>query len=230
MNSAKPSMGTGDDSGEMGGMSSGAAKPPMAPMKDGAGEMSSMAPSGDAMKSGGVKPMGGPGCCGMSMGKPMPKTGAMADDKMTGMSGSMASKTAKAMPESTTAEAPHLLHVGAKDFFLDQSRHLRLTPEQKVNLENIKSDEMQRKVTSQKKIDMEQQELWQLTSAEQPNSAQIDSKVQEIAMLNGDQQIAFIHSVSEAAAVLNDEQKAAAVNSMSDGTKMKTPAPMKKMM
>jgi len=97
-------------------------------------------------------------------------------------------------------------------------------------LEDIKSKAMQQKVTSQKKIDLEQQELWQLTSADQPNSAQIDSKVQQIAKLNGDQQIAFIHSVTEAAGLLNDEQKAAAVKSMSAGTKMKPSAPMKKMM
>jgi len=231
LNSAKPAMGMGDDSGEMGGMSSGAAKPSMAPMKDDSGEMSAMASSDAAMKSGDAKPMGGSGCCGMSMGKPMPKAGGMAGDKMTGMpGGNMPSKSAKAMSGSTTTETPHLLHVGAKDFFLDHAQHLGLTSEQKSGLEDIKSKAMQQKVTSQKKIDLEQQELWQLTSADQPNSAQIDSKVQEIAKLNGDQQIAFIHSVTEAAGLLNDEQKAAAVKSMSAGTKMKPSAPMKKMM
>lgn len=224
MGAAKPAMGMEDDSGEMGGMSSGAAKTPMAPMKDDGGEMSAMAPPGGAMKSGDAKPMGGSGCCGMSMGKPMPKAGGMADDKMTGMP----SKSAKAMSGATT-EVPHLLHVGANDFFLDHAQHLGLTSEQKSGLENIKSNAMRQKVASQKMIDLEQQELWQLTSADQPNSAQIDRKVQEIAKLNGDQQIAFIHSVTEAAGLLNDEQKAAAVKSMSPGTKMKPSAPMKKM-
>ncbi|WP_353070704.1 hypothetical protein [Tunturiibacter gelidiferens] len=216
MNSANPAMGKGDDSGEMGGISSGAATPPMAPMKDDSGEMSAMAPTGGAMKSGDAKPMRGSGCCGMSMGKPMPKAGGMAGDKMGGMSGgSMPSKNAKDMSGATTTEASPLLHVGAKDFFLDHAKHLNLTPDQKMSLEMIKSSALKHQSTTEMQVAQAQQELWQLTSAEQPVSAQIDGKVWEIAKLNADEQIAFIHSVSASSAVLTADQQAEAIKSMS---------------
>jgi Spy/CpxP family protein refolding chaperone len=208
MNPAKLAMRMEDDD-EMGGMSPGAAKSPMAPMKDGMDEK-------DANS----------GCCGMSMGKPMTKTGGMADDKMSGMPGQSTS-----MSEPKTADAPHLLHVGAKDFFLDRARNIGLTPEQKASLQKIKSDAMQQRLTSQKQIDVAEQELWELTSADQPDTAQIDSKVQQIAKLKGDQQMALIHCVTDATKVLNAQQKEAAVKSMATGSspKKQKPAPMKKM-
>jgi Spy/CpxP family protein refolding chaperone len=74
---------------------------------------------------------------------------------------------------------------------------------------------MQQKIASQKKIDAAEQELWQLTSADQPDSAQIDSKVQEIAKSKADQQVTFIHAVSSASDVLTTEQRAKVVKLMS---------------
>lgn len=230
MRPEKPAMGMGDDSGEMGGMSSGSARAPMSPMGDDADEMAAMPPSGSAMKGGTTKPMG---CCGMSMGKPMAKPKGMADDKMGGMSGGgMASMKGKSMVGAKSAEAPHLLHIGATDFFLDHAQHIGLNSDQKMSLQMIKSKAMQQRATSQKAIDVGQEELWQLTSADQPDTAQIDSKVAEIAKEKGDQQAAFIHSVTEASDVLSPQEKEAVVKSMTAGTapKMKKAAPMKDMM
>lgn len=186
-----------DDGDEMNPANPG---PPMGPM-DG---MDGMAPVGAAMKDGPPK-----GCCGMSMGKPM---GGMANDKMS-MSGGPASMKGSPTAGSQAAEAPHLLHAGAKDFFLDQARRINLTPEQKLVLGKIKADAVNAKVTWQKGIDVAQQELWQLTSADPADPALIDSKVQEIGKLTADQQISFIHSVEEAATVLDDQQKKAVVKS-----------------
>jgi Spy/CpxP family protein refolding chaperone len=214
MGAADPAMGMEGESSEMGGMSAGSGKS-AAPMNDDMDEDDAMAPAAGAMKSGDAKPMAGSGCCGMSMGKPMAKAPGMGDDKMGGMSaGKMPSKGSKAMSGMKTAEAPHLLHVGAKDFYLDHAQQIGLTPEQKTDLEKIKAGAVQQKVASQKQIDVAEQELWQLTSADQPDSAQIDTKVQEIAKSKADQQVTFIHAVSSASDVLTMEQRAKVVKLM----------------
>ena len=226
MNSGKPAMGMGDDAGEMGGMSSGATKPPM---KDKMGGMEGM----DKMSSQ-AAPMAPKGCCGKSMGMPMPK-GGMADDKMGNMPKSAGTRMkSKPMTEQKMAEAPHLLHVGATDFFLDHQQHLGITPDQKALLETIKRDASNQKTNSEGEIDKAEEQLWQLTSADQPNGMDIDSKVQEVAQLRAAEQVAFIHSVSAASNVLTSEQRVEAVKpmipskgSMSKMPKAPTTAPMK---
>lgn len=226
MNSGKPAMGMGDDAGGMGGMSSGATKPPM---KDKMGGMEGM----DKMSSQ-AAPMAPKGCCGKSMGMPMPK-GGMADDKMGKMPSSAATRMkSKPMTEQKMAEVPHLLHVGATDFFLDHQQHLGITPDQKALLETIKRDASNQKTNSEGEIDKAEEQLWQLTSADQPNGMDIDSKVQEVAQLRAAEQVAFIHSVSAASNVLTSEQRVEAVKpmipskgSMSKMPKAPTTAPMK---
>ncbi len=234
MAGAKPAMGMGENSGGMGGMAPDASNPSMGDDTD---AMESMPSANGKMKGKTMKPMG---CCGMSMGKPMPAAGGMADDKMGGMSGGrmapmegkgMAGKT---MADASSQESPHLLHIGAEDFFLDHQKHINITSDQKMQLEKLKNDANQQKMTSQTRIDQSEQDLWQLTSADQPNTTAIDSKVQEIAKLRADQQIQFIHSVSMASDVLTPEQRAQVVMPMSPGKGMKKPmakepmtAPMK---
>ncbi len=215
MSAGKPAMEMEDESTEMGGMPSGAEKPPMGPMK---GKMGGMA----AMQGGSAAPMEAPGCCGMSMGKPMgSKAGGMSMDKMPMKSGSIASK----MPSAASGEPPHLLHIGAKDFFLDHAQHIGLTPEQKTSLEKIKSDAMQQKAASQKQIDAAEQELWQLTSAVQPDATAIDKKVQEIATMRGDQQMAFIHEVAAASDALTPDQRTEVVKATPSTNGAKSPMP-----
>ena len=205
---------------------------PMAPMEGEMGQMDSMPPPAAGMKGKAMKPMG---CCGMSMGKPMPGGSGMSDDKMGSMAGggmaSMKSKgmAAKPMAGASGQETPHLLHVGAKDFFLDHQQHINITSEQKMQLEKLKSDASQQKMSSQAKIDRSEQDLWTLTSAAEPDSAAIDNKVQEVAKLRGDAQIGFIHSVSMASEVLTPEQRAQVIMPMSPAKGMKAPMAKKPM-
>jgi Spy/CpxP family protein refolding chaperone len=92
-----------------------------------------------------------------------------------------------------------------------------------MSLMKFKSDAIQQKADSQKKIDGAEQELWLLTSADLPNTADIDNKVQEIAKLRADQQMAFIHAVSAASDVLTPEQRTKAVKTMSSANGAKPP-------
>ncbi len=234
---AKPAMeaeGMGEDSGEMSGATAGEGKAPMGAMKNGGGEMGAM-PAGGAMQGKKAEPTGGKGCCGMSMGKPMAKPAAAAGDKMSGMSpGGMPAKVDSPMPGSKMMDGPHLLHVGAKDFYLDHAQHIGLSEGQKTKLEKIKSTYANDKAASEKQIGVAQGELWQLTSADQPNTAAIDMKVKEIATTQANEQLMFIHSVSEASNVLTPEQRAQVVMPVSSAKGMKTPmakqpktAPMK---
>ena len=205
---------------------------PMEPMEGEMGQMDSMPPPAAGMKAKAMKPMG---CCGMSMGKPMPGGSGMADDKMGGMPGGgtapMKGKgmATKPMASASGQEAPHLLHVGAKDFFLDHQQHINMTSDQKMQLEKLKSDSAQQKATSKTKIDQSEQALWTLTSAAQPDSAAINSKVQDIATLRADEQISFIHAVSMASEVLTPEQRAQVVMPMSPAKSMKAPMAKKPM-
>jgi Spy/CpxP family protein refolding chaperone len=212
--------------GQMGGMSGGTPKPPMGPMKQGSGQMGGMPPAG--MKPGSMKPMDAMACCGMR--KPMPMTG---DPGMSAKpSGEMSPMSKKSM-SSPTADATPLLHVGAKDFFLDHATHLMLSADQRARLETIKSDATQKKDATKKQVDEAEQELWQLTSADQPDGGQIDAKVQQIATLNATEQIAFIHSVAASSDVLTPEQRAQVVmptsprSMKSPMAKKPTTAPMK---
>ena len=63
------------------------------------------------------------------------------------------------------------------------------------------------KSTAQRKIEQAEQELWELTGADEPDAAQIQATVQDIAKLHSEQRVAFIQSVGEAAKVLTDEQR-----------------------
>ena len=63
------------------------------------------------------------------------------------------------------------------------------------------------KSTVERKIDEAEQALWERTGADEPDAAQIQDKVQAIEQLRGEQRMAFIQSVGEAATVLTDEQR-----------------------
>lgn len=102
--------------------------------------------------------------------------------------------------------ASHLYHIGATDFFLDHPQHITLTTEQQTTLNQIKERALLAKADSQRKIDQAEQELWELTSADQPDATKIEAKVREIEKLRGDQRLAFIRVVGEAAQVLTPEQ------------------------
>ena len=100
-----------------------------------------------------------------------------------------------------------LCHVGATGFFLNQPEHITLTTKQQVALNRMKQKSLLSKSTAQRKIEEAEQELWELTGADEPDAALIGAKVQAIERLRGEQRIAFIRSVAEAARMLSDEQR-----------------------
>ena len=61
--------------------------------------------------------------------------------------------------------------------------------------------------TAERRIEEAEQELWTLTAAEAPDVAKIEEKVRNIERLRGDQRLAFIRSVGEAARVLTADQR-----------------------
>lgn len=186
--------------------------------------MSKHQPGGQAAGAGGMggMPMG-KGGMGMGMGS-MGGGMAMMDDMMSmgsgGMSmgccpmmgkmpgGSMAGGMAmSALPGFPGAS--HLYHIGATGFFLDHPEHITLSPEQAATLGRAREDALRALGESARKVAAAEEQLWQLTAADQPSSASVEAKVREIEKLRGDDRLAFIRAVGEAAKVLTDEQRRA---------------------
>lgn len=134
-------------------------------------------------------PMSG-GCCSGMMGKMAPGSAHGAQSELPGFPG-----------------ASHIYHVGSTGFFLDHSSTIPFTAEQQTTLSGIKARALTDQAAAQQKVDGAEQELWTLTSSDQPDLTQIDAKVREIEKLEGDRRIAFIRAVGEAARVLTDDQR-----------------------
>lgn len=128
--------------------------------------------------------------------------------------GGTGSKSMKALGEmkmvSSLPGSPgvsHIYHIGATGFFLNHSEHITLSTKQQAALNVIKQKALLSKFTAQRKIDEAEQELWELTGADEPDAAEIEAQIQEIEKLRGKQRMVFIQSVGEAAKVLTDEQR-----------------------
>ena len=165
-----------------------------------------------ALQSGGLvvaeMGMSGAGSSSIMGSKAMP----MAAGCCAGMMGQMgAAQPAAAMPSALPGfpGASHLYHVGATGFFLDYSAALKLTTNQQAALNAIKEKSIASQASAQRQIDQAEQELWILTSSDQPDSLALEAKVREIENLQGEQRIAFIRAVGEAARMLTDDQRAA---------------------
>jgi hypothetical protein len=133
----------------------------------------------------------------------------MEKEKMEKMD-MMGKAPAAVMKESALPGFPgasHLYHIGSTGFFLDHSEHITLTAEQQKSLNQLKQDSALAEDTAKRKIDQAEQELWQLTSADQPDAGKIEAKISEINKLRGDERLGFIRFVGEAARVLTDEQR-----------------------
>jgi Spy/CpxP family protein refolding chaperone len=128
--------------------------------------------------------------------------GGAGSKNMNGM-GKM--KMASSLPGSPGVS--HVYHIGATGFFLNHSEHITLSTRQQAALNVVKQKALLSKSTAQRKIEEAEQELWELTGADEPDAAQIQAKVQAIEKLRGEQRMAFIQSVGEAAKVLTDEQR-----------------------
>lgn len=107
--------------------------------------------------------------------------------------------------------APHLYHLGAEGFFIERAAALGFTTQQEGKLSAIKEKAERTYGSAQQEIDQAEQELWNLTSVEQPNAAKISDKISEIARLGAEQRMSFVRAVGSAVAVLDDAQRAAVI-------------------
>ena len=114
-------------------------------------------------------------------------------------------KMASSLPGSPGVS--RLYHVGATGFFLNHSEHITLSTRQQAALNVVQRKALLSKFTAQRKIEEAEQELWELTGADEPDTAQIQATVQAIEKLRGEQRMAFIHAVGEAAKLLTEEQR-----------------------
>lgn len=202
----KPMQGKMADMSEM-----GAGKPPSGGAMPAGAQMGGAAPGGgmmsmDKMEMGG---MGGGSSGGGGMG--MMDMDKMEMVGMMGMMGDMGGKggSSMAMPSALPGfpGASHLYHVGATGFFLDHPKHIALSTEQQMRLNQIKEQAALDKASAGRKVQEAEQDLWRLTAADQPDNAQIEAKIAEIEKLRGDARLRFIGAIGRAAKILNDEQR-----------------------
>ncbi|MGE0114958.1 MAG: hypothetical protein AB7T07_08770 [Steroidobacteraceae bacterium] len=185
-------------------------------------------PMQSGMKGGGMRPMenemgmpmdkmkptasmSAPGSAmGMGMDKDMMRMMHGNDDMMgMGAMGGMKAPAARATPSALPGfpGQSHLYHIGSTDFFLDHPEHISLTVQQQQSLGQKKQESLLKQRDFQRQIDAAEQELWQLTAADQPQLATIEKKAREIERLRGDKRIAFIRAVGDAAKALTDNQR-----------------------
>jgi hypothetical protein len=142
------------------------------------------------------------------MGQMRPK---MSESGMMGMAamGGTNSPAAMAMPSALPGfpGQSHLYHIGATGFFLDHPEHIVLTTQQQQALAKRKQQSLLKQGQIQRQIDAAEQELWELTAADQPQVEDIDRKARQIERLRADQRIAFIRAVGESAKLLTEEQR-----------------------
>lgn len=165
----------------------------------------------DSNGSSGGMSMGGMGGMGMMN---MSGMGMMQMDKMK-MAGMMGMKPMMGGMQGMGGSPPlpgfpgasHLYHLGSTGLFLDHDSHIRLTTEQTAALNRISEQNALAASASERSIEKAEEELWQLTSSDQPDISAIQSKVEEIAKLEAEKRIAFIRSVGEAAKLLSEDQR-----------------------
>ncbi len=180
MPSQTPSAGM-DGMGKMGGMS-------MMNM----GDSSSNTSGGMNMDGMGMMQMDKMKMAGMMGMKPM----------MGGMQGMGGSPPLPGFPG-----ASHLYHLGSTGYFLDHGSHISLTTEQTAALNRIREQNALAASASDRAIEKAEEELWQLTSSDQPDISAIQSKVEEISKLEAEKRISFIRAVGEAAKLLSEDQR-----------------------
>jgi Spy/CpxP family protein refolding chaperone len=164
---------------------------------------------------------------GMDMMKRMDKM-KMGNNGMMGMAAmGGANSPAMSMPSALPGfpGQSHLYHIGATGFFLDHPEHIVLTTQQKQALAKKKQQSLLKQGEIQRQIDAAEQEMWELTGADQPQAADIDRKAREIERLRAEQRIAFVRAVGESAKILTEEQREQ-LTGTSPSQAMPAPAPM----
>jgi len=211
--SGMPGMAGGTSSGGMGMMDMDMMKMKgMGNMGGGSGAMSGMGMMN--MMGGGMGNMGGGSgsMSGMNMGD-MGNMGMMKGmgmmNKGMEMMGMTKGMSGMSMPSALPGfpGASHLYHIGATGFFLDHGEHVKLSTDQQSKLNQIKEKTSLEQATADRKVEEAEQQLWELTASDQPDAKAIEAKIREIEKLRGDQRMAFIRSVGDAAKVLTEEQR-----------------------
>ena len=192
-------QGMGAMSGQSGGSMKGMGMMDMGGMKGMGGGQKGMM---DMDMMGG---MGGAGSMSMMDMDMMGMMGMMGRGNMGGMS--MQGKMAMTSSLPGFPGASHLYHIGATGFFLDHPEHITLSTEQQTSLNKIKEESLLAKATLDRQIDQAEQELWVLTGSDQPDAGKIEAKIRQVEKLKGDQRVAFIRAVGEAAKVLTEPQR-----------------------
>ena len=164
----------------------------------------------------GMGKMGGEGKMGMGkmMGGEMGGMGKMmGGEGMMGM-GTMGKAKHMSMGDMSMASSlpgfpgvSHLYHIGADGFFLDHDEHISLSANQRKKLNQIKQKAVLGGSSCDRKVEEAEQELWELTASDAPDATAIQAKVREIEKLRGEQRLAYIRAVGEAAKVLTDDQR-----------------------
>jgi hypothetical protein len=165
-----------------------------------------------------------------SVSPAVPSSGGMMDAGMMDMMGKMMGKKAEAegkpsnpmqTSSAATSEIPefagvfHLYHLGVSGFFLDHLDMAVLTAEQQMKLRQLKESALLNKLTSERKINQAEQELWLLTGIDKPNIYFIEVKLNEIEKQKCAERLEFIRSVGEAAETLTPEQRSILMSRMS---------------
>lgn len=142
---------------------------------------------------------------GMGSGQGMPR---MEMENM-GMMGKMGTRKGRMSGSALPGfpGASHLYHIGGTEFFLDHKERITLTPQQELAINQIKEQALLTQATFDRQIEQAEQELWVLTSSDQPVIQQIEANVRQIEKLKGDQRLTFIRAVGEAAKVLTEPQR-----------------------
>lgn len=102
--------------------------------------------------------------------------------------------------------ASHLYHIGATNFFLDHPEHLILTLDQQTRLSEIRTKALMTRADYNRKIQLEEENIWILTASDRPDLKLIADKIRVVEKLRGDQRVAFIEDVGKAASQLTEIQ------------------------
>jgi Spy/CpxP family protein refolding chaperone len=137
----------------------------------------------------------------------MASGGNAAKSAMPAAAGGMAAMSGSSSATPGQAGASHLYHMGSNGFFLNHSRHITLTPHQKLTLNQFKKKAVLDQASEQGGIDRAEQDLYALTGADRPDNARIQAKIVEIEKLRADQRMNFIRAVADASNVLTPEQR-----------------------
>ena len=166
----------------------------------------SQPPAMQLPKEGGHSGMGQGNLAQSAVGQSPPASGQMPEP-------ARAASTREQFDMAESAALPGIpgisrpYHIGATGFFLNHAEHITLSTKQQAALNRMQQKALLSKATTQRRIDEAEQELWELTGADEPEAARIQAKLLTIEKLRGEQRRAFILSVGEAVKVLTDEQR-----------------------